>query len=160
MSATAPVVAGDHSGDDTAFAQTMIPHHAQAVQMSEMILSKRDIPAEVTAQATRIKDAQGPEIIKMTTWLQNWNEPASMTADHTMPGMSGEADLATLEAAQGVDAAKLFLTQMIAHHQGAITMAEKETAAGKNPEAVALAGSIVASQETEIQKMQKLLAGL
>ncbi|OOP60939.1 DUF305 domain-containing protein [Arthrobacter sp. SRS-W-1-2016] len=157
-SGSAPVAAGDHSSDDTMFAQSMIPHHAQAVDMSDTLLKKQNIPAAVTALATRIKAAQAPEIDKMTAWLQSWNESATMSASHSMTGMMGTDDMAKLDAAQGTEAAKLFLTQMIAHHQGAVAMAKTEAAAGKNSGAVALAKSIVASQEAEIQEMKNLLA--
>lgn len=160
MSSSSAAPVGDHSGDDTMFAQSMIMHHTQAVDMSDMILAKQDIPATVTALAEKIKAAQGPEITKMTTWLQNWNESATMAAGHTMSGMMSAEDMTKLEQAQGVEAAKLFLTQMIAHHQGAVAMSKTEAAAGKNPDAVALAQSIVTSQEAEIQEMKDLLAGL
>jgi uncharacterized protein (DUF305 family) len=159
-SSSAPAAASDHNAADVTFAQMMIPHHAQAVEMSEMILKKQDIPAEVTALATRIKDAQGPEIEKMTGWLTGWNESTQMPTGHSMDGMMGADDMSKLEAAQGVEAAKLFLTQMVAHHQGAVAMAKTETTDGKNPEAVQLAKDIVSSQEAEIKEMQTLLASL
>jgi uncharacterized protein (DUF305 family) len=159
-SSSAPGTAGDHNPDDTMFAQAMIPHHAQAVQMSDMILTKQNIPAPVTALATKIKAAQAPEIAKMTAWLKDWNETATMSSGHSMTGMMGADDMTKLEAAQGTEAAKLFLTQMIAHHQGAITMAKTEATAGQNTDALALAKNIATSQETEIQEMKVLLAGL
>lgn len=159
-SSSAPAEAGDHNGDDTMFAQMMIPHHTQAVQMSDMILTKQNIPAAVTALAGKIKTAQGPEIEKMTAWLKGWNESATMSAGMSMTGMMGADNMTKLDAAQGMDAAKLFLTQMIAHHQGAVAAAKTEAAAGKNTDALALAKSIAASQETEIQDMKKLLASL
>lgn len=159
-----PAAAADHNAADVTFAQRMIPHHAQAVEMSDIILAKTDIPAEVTALATRIKAAQGPEIAAMTSWLSAWNEPAEAAEGHTMSGsmegmMSGE-DMNKLQTAQGTEAARLFLTQMIAHHQGAITMATSETVDGQSTDAVALAKAIVSDQEAEIQKMQDLLATL
>lgn len=77
-----------------------------------------------------------------------------------MSGMMGEDDMTALGAAQGTEAAKLFLTQMIAHHEGAVVMAKTESTAGKNPEAVQLAKGIVTAQETEIQEMKGLLATL
>ena len=162
-SATTPA-AGEHNAADTMFARMMIPHHAQAVEMSDMMLKKQDIPAEVTALATRIKAAQGPEIAKMTGWLNNWNEPTQVPSGHSMDGsmdgMMGGADLKKLDAARGTDAAKLFLTQMTAHHEGAVKMAQTETTGGKYPDAVRLSKDIVASQETEIQEMRDLLATL
>jgi uncharacterized protein (DUF305 family) len=152
--------AAEHNAADTMFTQGMIPHHTQAVEMSDMMLKKKDIPASVTALATKIKAAQGPEITTMTGWLKSWNEPASMSAGHGMDGMMGEADMKQLDTAQGTEAAKLFLQQMIAHHEGAVMMAKTETTQGKNADAVQLSKNIVTAQEAEIQEMQKLLATL
>ncbi|WP_457964040.1 DUF305 domain-containing protein [Arthrobacter sp. D1-29] len=162
---SAPAASADHNAADVKFAQMMIPHHAQAVEMSDMILDKTEIPASVTALATKIKEAQGPEIDTMTGWLKSWNEPTEMAAGHSMSGsgMSGmmdEAAMKELQAAQGTDAARLFLTQMTAHHEGAVTMAKAETSEGKNPEAVDLSKKIVTAQEAEIKEMQELLATL
>ena len=166
--------AAEHNAADVMFAQMMIPHHAQAVEMSDMMLAKKDIPAEVTALATKIKAAQGPEIETMTGWLTSWNEPTQAPTGHDMSthstggmngmngmnGMMSDADMKELDAAQGTEAAKLFLTQMIAHHQGAIMMAKTETTGGKNPDAVGLSKAIVTAQEAEIQEMQALLTKL
>lgn len=161
-SSSAPVTAGDHKAADTMFAQMMIPHHAQAVEMSDMLLKKQSIPAAVTALATKIKAAQAPEIEKMTGWLKDWNESATMSGSMSggMSGMMGAEDMKKLDAAQGTEAAKLFLTQMIAHHQGAVMMAKTEEAEGKNPDAVALSKSIVTAQEAEIKEMKALLGTL
>ncbi|MBT2595638.1 DUF305 domain-containing protein [Arthrobacter sp. ISL-72] len=159
----------EHNAADTMFAQMMIPHHAQAVEMSEMMLSKENIPAPVTELATRIKKAQAPEIETMTAWLTSWNEPTEAPTGHDMAshsmasgmdGMMSDDDLKKLDAAQGTEAARLFLTQMIAHHEGAVVMAETEGTDGKNPDAVALAKIIASSQEKEIQEMKELLAAL
>lgn len=162
--ATSAAASAEFNDADTMFAQMMIPHHAQAVAMSDMILGKEGIPAPVTDLATKIKAAQGPEIEQMTGWLQSWGQPTEMPtdmpADHSMSGMMGEEDMAKLEAAQGTEAAKLFLTQMIAHHEGAVMMAKTETTDGKNAEAVQLSKQIVSTQETEIQEMKDLLATL
>ncbi|MFE5835318.1 DUF305 domain-containing protein [Arthrobacter sp. NPDC056493] len=155
--------AADHNAADVTFAQMMIPHHTQAVEMSDMMLKKDGIPAPVTALATTIKAAQGPEIQTMTGWLSGWNEPAMMPAGHaghSMNGMMSDADMKALDAAKGTEAARLFLKQMIAHHEGAIMMAKTENTAGKNADAVKLSKDIVTAQEAEIQEMQKLLATL
>ncbi|WP_104172928.1 DUF305 domain-containing protein [Arthrobacter sp. Y81] len=159
MSSSAPA-STEHNAADTMFAQGMIPHHEQAVEMSEMMLQKKDIPAAVTDLATRIKAAQAPEIETMTGWLKSWNESATMGTGHTRDGMMGEDDLKQLEAAQGTEAAKLFLKQMIAHHQGAVMMAKTETSQGKNADAIELSKKIVTAQEAEIKEMQDLLATL
>ncbi|WP_186467054.1 DUF305 domain-containing protein [Arthrobacter sp. UKPF54-2] len=152
--------AADHNAPDTMFAQGMIPHHAQAVQMSEMMLKKPGIDAKVTALASRIKAAQGPEIDRMTGWLRDWNESTQMPGGHAMSGMLGDDELKKLDAATGTEAAKLFLTQMIAHHEGAVEMANAEVRGGKNPEAIKLAKDVAASQTDEIKEMKGLLAAL
>lgn len=156
----AAAAAGKHNAADAEFARSMIPHHAQAVQMSDVVLAKSGIPAPVTALAGRIKAAQGPEIERMTGWLKGWNEPAGMPGGHTMDGMVDNGDIMELEAAQGHVAARLFLTHMIAHHRGAVAMAKKEGTDGNNPDALKLGKDIVAAQETEIKEMQELLAAL
>ena len=146
MSSSAPAASTEHNAADTMFVQGMIPHHEQAVEMSETMLKKKDIPASVTDLATRIRAAQAPEIETMTGWLKAWNESATMGAGHSMDGMMGDDDMKQLESAQGNEAAKLFLTQMIAHHQGAVMMAKTETAQGKNADAIKLSKNIVTAQ--------------
>ncbi|MDP9980675.1 uncharacterized protein (DUF305 family) [Pseudarthrobacter oxydans] len=160
MGSSAAPAAANHSGSDTMFVQGMIPHHAQAVEMSDIILKKQGIDARITALATKIKAAQAPEIEKMTGWLKAWNEPTQAPGGHSMTGMMSGEDLTQLDAAQGTEAAKLFLRQMIAHHEGAVEMANAEVRSGKNAEAIQLAKDIAASQTDEIQEMQELLAGL
>lgn len=159
-SSNAPAASAEHNAADVTFAQMMIPHHAQAVEMSDIMLTKQDIPAPVTALATNIKEAQGPEIQTMTGWLKDWNEPTEMASGHSMDGMLDEASLKELETAQGTEAAKLFLNQMIAHHEGAIMMANTETTYGKDSKAVDLSKQIVSAQEAEIKEMRDLLATL
>lgn len=161
MPATAaPLDTVTNNAADTMFVQGMIPHHSQAVEMSDIILQKQDIDPQVTDLATRIKAAQAPEISTMTGWLKAWNEPEKMAAGHEMTGMMGEGDLDELRAAEGTEAAKLFLTQMIAHHQGAVMMAKTEEAEGQNADAVTLCKDIITSQQAEIQEMQTLLGSL
>ncbi|MEO5779074.1 DUF305 domain-containing protein [Arthrobacter oryzae] len=161
MPATAaPLDTVTNNAADTMFVQGMIPHHSQAVEMSDIILQKQDLDPQVTALATKIKAAQAPEISTMTEWLKKWNEPEQMAAGHSMSGMVGEEDMSKLQAAQGADAAKLFLTQMIAHHQGAVMMAKTEEADGQNADALALSKEIIMSQQAEIQEMQTLLGSL
>ncbi|NUP58561.1 MAG: DUF305 domain-containing protein, partial [Pseudarthrobacter sp.] len=152
----------DHNQADSMFARMMIPHHAQAVEMSGIILAKPDMPAELTAVATKIKDAQAPEIGQMTGWLEAWNVPTAMS-DHSGHGMSGmvdDAGIGKLKAATGTEAERLFLEQMIGHHEGAIDMAQQEISAGKFPDALQLSHAIVEAQQAEITRMKQLLAGL
>ncbi|EFG79852.1 hypothetical protein HMPREF0591_0248 [Mycobacterium parascrofulaceum ATCC BAA-614] len=166
-SASAP---DGHRQADVVFAQHMIPHHQQAIEMSDIVLGKQGIDSRVVDLANRIKAAQGPEIQQMQTWLGQWAMPSQtmmpsqgMTpTQSTMPGMSGmsDEDMAALKNTQGVEASRLFLTQMIQHHRGAITMAQDEINSGGYPAATAMARSIAASQQQEIDTMQKLLASL
>ena len=143
------------------FAQMMIVHHQQAVEMSDIMLAKEGLDPQIIQLAEEIKAAQGPEIEKMTTWLQDWDEPMNSGHDSMdMDGMVSTDGLAQLEAVQGTEASRLFLTQMIAHHEGAISMAEEETANGSNPDALELAESVISEQGTEIEKMNGLLAAL
>jgi uncharacterized protein (DUF305 family) len=136
----------------------MIPHHEQAVEMSELVLSNPDTSAEVSALAQQIKDAQDPEIATMTQWLEDWGaEPMTDHDGHEMDGMLSEDEIDDLAAATGPDVDRLFLTGMIAHHEGAITMAETEVADGADPDAIALAEEIIATQQAEIDEMQEML---
>ena len=173
-----------HNDADVRFAQGMIPHHQQAIEMSDMLLGKQGIDPEVISLADEIKNAQGPEIEQMQGWLQEWGAssspaPATSTAmpGHDMPahqmpgrdmgkmpgmggsghGMMSEADMAALQNAQGAEASRLFLTQMIAHHKGAIMMAQQEIDNGQFPAAVEMARNIVSSQQAEIDTMQGML---
>ncbi|MDE8586034.1 DUF305 domain-containing protein [Arthrobacter sp. NQ4] len=162
MSSSMPSAGADHNQADIMFAQMMIPHHSQAVDMSDIILAKSDVPAEVTALATKIKGAQAPEIEQMTGWLSGWGAPNAMS-DHSGHGMSGmvdDAGIDKLKSATATEAAKLFLQQMIGHHEGAIDMAQQEIGAGKSPEAVKLGHDIVDAQQAEITQMKQLLATL
>lgn len=159
-SAAASGVAADHNSADAMFAQMMTPHHEQAVEMSEIMLAKDGLDPQITQLAEDIKAAQGPEIEKMTGWLEAWGEPTEMSGGHAMEGMMSPDDLAQLKAAEGDEASQMFLNQMIKHHEGAVAMAEEEVANGSNPDAVALAKQVVKDQEAEIEKMKDLLASL
>ncbi|GAA2174886.1 hypothetical protein GCM10009846_22560 [Agrococcus versicolor] len=152
----------DFNDADAMFASMMIPHHEQAVEMSEMLLAKDDVPADVADLAQRIMDAQAPEIDTMNTWLDEWGVDASEHEgmDHGDDGMMSDDEMAELEDATGPDASRIYLEQMIEHHEGAITMAEDEVADGQNPDAVDLAQTIVDTQQAEIEEMQQLLTAL
>ena len=144
---------------DVMFAQMMIPHHAQAIDMAEILLAKDDIDPQVTELAERIRIAQGPEIELMTSWLESWDESVEGSG-HSMEGVIPEEDMQALEAATGDDAARLFLDQMIAHHMGAVSMADTEIESGRNADATALAQQIVDDQRAEIETMTALLQTL
>lgn len=154
---------------DVHFTQMMIVHHQGAIDMAELAPG-RAASQEVEDLAARIEAAQQPEIDTMTGWLDSWGEEP-LDDDDTMPGMNhspmamggagGMAspdDLADLEDATGTDFDRLFLELMIAHHEGAVTMATMETRAGQNPDALALAEKMVTDQTAEIAEMKALLA--
>jgi uncharacterized protein (DUF305 family) len=160
-SSSSAVAAGAHNQADVTFAQNMIPHHQQAIQMSDIILAKQGIVPRVVQLANDIKAAQGPEIQQMQGWLGQWGVPTmSMAPRMTMSGMLPDQAVAALQNAQGVDASRQFLTGMIQHHQGAIAMAQDEIKSGQYPPAIALAHSIVTGQQQQITTMQELLASL
>jgi uncharacterized protein (DUF305 family) len=163
-SAASTPAEGSHNDADVMFASMMIPHHQQAIEMSDMVLAKDGIDAAVIDLAQQIKDAQAPEIAQMKGWLVGWGanpSPSGMSdMDNGGDGTMSQADMDALDQATGSDAARLFLTGMVKHHQGAITMAQEEVANGENPEAKKLAGSIITSQQAEIEKMNTLLESL
>ncbi|WP_159615637.1 DUF305 domain-containing protein [Arthrobacter zhaoguopingii] len=175
-SSSPAVSAGLSNAADMEFAAGMIPHHEQAVEMSDRMLAKTGIDPEVKALATRIKAAQAPEIRTMKTWLDAWGKPGAdggSGAGHgsghggedtagggTGDGMMSGEQLEELAGAEGDEASRLFLAGMIEHHKGAIDMAEQELDAGADPGARDLAASIVQAQEAEIKEMEALLARL
>jgi len=151
----------EHNDADIAFAQMMIPHHQQAVDMAKMAAEKAG-DQKVKDLASRIEGAQDPEIRQLTGMLQQWGAP---TESSDMPGMDhGSGDgmmtddqMAQLDQATGAAFDTMWLQMMIEHHQGAVTMAKTELAQGSNPEAKALAQKIVDAQEAEITEMQGML---
>ncbi len=145
---------------DVMFAQMMIPHHAQALEMAEIMLDKDGLDPEVVTLVEQIRDAQGPEIELMTDWLADWDAPLLDPADPEvaeMDGMVPAEGIDQLRAAEGAEAEQLFLAQMIEHHVGAVDMAEEEIADGIDPAAIALAEEIITAQQTEIEQMTAML---
>ena len=152
---------------DIQFTMMMIPHHKQAVEMSDMILAKSGIDPKVTDLAQQIRDAQQPEIKQMKSWLKKWNaDMGSMNGDGMsgmnggMNGMMSDDDMQALEKATGAEASRIFLEGMTEHHEGAIAMAADEIENGKDPDVIALAEEITSSQAAEIETMKELLAAL
>ncbi|WP_241237047.1 DUF305 domain-containing protein [Georgenia faecalis] len=155
---------------DVTFLRGMIPHHEQAVIMSETLLAAPGVPADVTTAAEAIIAAQGPEIDEMTTLLQGCggevavgvhdHEAHGHGGDHEIHGMLTAAELDALAEAEGTGAARLYLEHMIAHHEGAVAMAREHGETGAQPEVLALSERIVADQEAEIDELAALLSGL
>jgi len=166
MSAAPSTADGQHNAADVAFAQQMIVHHQGAIEMADLAPS-RAASQQVKDLAGRIKAAQGPEIQQMQGWLgmggmgsQGQMTSGGVTTTMSMPGMMSDADMQQLTAASGTDFDRLFLQQMIVHHQGALEMADTELAQGSNTAALALARSIKTSQTAEITEMQQMLQTL
>ncbi|OWA07580.1 DUF305 domain-containing protein [Streptomyces sp. CS159] len=152
-----------HNAQDVAFAQGMIPHHRQALEMARLA-ADRSASAGVEDLAARIEKAQDPEITTMTGWLTAWGEevPESMPGmDHSahsgMPGMMGDEDMAKLKEASGREFDTMFLTMMVEHHEGAVEMAGTEKAKGRYAPAKDLADAIATAQNAEITEMNELL---
>ena len=152
--------AADVNNADMQFTMMMIPHHEQAVEMADMILAKDGIDERVITLAEQIKAAQGPEIELMESWLDEWGTPMGDMDGMDHGGMMSDTDMQALEDATGAEASRLFLEQMIVHHEGAIEMAQDEVDNGQNPDVVTLAENIIASQTTEIATMEDILATL
>jgi uncharacterized protein (DUF305 family) len=152
-----------HNADDVAFAQQMIPHHSQALDMAKLVPSRSTNP-KVIDLASRIEKAQDPEIQQMRGWLTGWGATPGTTQesmpgmDHDMPGMMSDADMQKLDQAKGPEFDKMWLDMMIKHHQGAVDMAKTELGKGGNADAKALAQKIIDAQQAEITEMQGLLS--
>lgn len=146
-----------HNGQDVMFSRMMIPHHQQAITMSEHELTVGTDPA-VKGLARRIKQDQAPEIRTMRGWLAAWHASA------THGGMMGRHDhgeemmeLQQFQQARGRQADRLYLRLMIQHHQGAVDMAHHEQRHGQDPKAKQLATSIANSQQAQIMEMRHML---
>ncbi|MDP2287269.1 MAG: DUF305 domain-containing protein [Actinomycetota bacterium] len=159
---------GKGAAGDIAFAQMMIPHHQQAIQMSDIALKYAKSP-QLLKLAKQIKAAQNPEITTMRGWLRGWGAPISPSANHSVSGgmhgtsmgstgMMSDAYMAKLAGARGAAFDTMWLQMMITHHQGAITSARQVLKTTSNGLVQKLAKSIIAGQSTEIATMKQLLA--
>ena len=159
-----PGASAEANQADIMFARMMIPHHQQAIEMSEIILAKDGVDADVVELAEQIKAAQAPEIEQLESWLDDWGAPSMMDGDSGdmggmgMDGMLSDDEIEALEAADGAAGTTLFLEGMIEHHEGAIDMAEQHQRNGENEAELELSASIITSQTAEIERMQELLA--
>ena len=159
-SSSAPHSADAAAQADIDFAMNMIAHHQQAIEMSDVLLGTQGADPEVAELAERIKAAQQPEIDTMTRWLTAWGEDPAMGGMRHGDGMMSPDDMAALEDADGPTASRLFLEQMIVHHEGAIEMAEQELAEGKDARARDLAQRVIDDQTAEIAEMRSMLDAL
>ncbi|ABM11025.1 MULTISPECIES: DUF305 domain-containing protein [Mycolicibacterium] len=165
----APLITGDPAGynaADIAFAYDMVPHHAQAIDLSRTALERSTNP-ELTALAQQIVATQQPEINILNVFLVQWNEnpenrsgPDDGGPERALPGTVDEATITKLESLSGPEFDKLWLQSMIGQHQGAVELANTEIADGANVDAIAIARNIVAAQEAQIAQMTQMLEGL
>ena len=150
----------DFNDADVIFAQTMIPHHQQAIEMSDIALDPNSgASAAIVALATQIKGAQDPEISQMKNLLTTWGKSMEMgSMDHSsmMGGMLSLEEIDTLGQLKGAEFDKAWAKGMIAHHEGAIAMANEVLANGKNSEILALANAVVSGQSAEIKTLKPL----
>ena len=145
----------DFSSADLMFAQMMIPHHQQAVDISYMALANTQ-NADVRALAESIITHQSTEMVTMKSWLDAAGVSLDDSHSMHMQGMLTEAQLAELEAAKDGAFDKLWLTGMIAHHEGALLMA-KDVTDSSNTEVADFAEHVIEDQTGEIAKMKDLL---
>lgn len=154
------------NGADVQFATDMIPHHAQAIEMVALTQG-RVLDPEVAAIADEIRGAQEPEIQTMTTWLTDWGQDvpdASSSMDmggddmSSMSGMMSPDEMTGLAEASDAEFQDMWIEMMIAHHTGAIEMAQAEQGNGEFPDAIALAKEIESAQQIEIEQLEGLLS--
>lgn len=151
------------SDADVAFAQEMIPHHEQAIEMADIALDPlRGAGLEVKALAEAIKAGQDPEIALMKGWLDAWSQPEMGEMEghdmSSMQGMMSVADMEALERASGAAFDTKWLEMMIKHHEGAVSMAKKVQSGGQYADVRALAEQVIAAQTNEIAEMRELLS--
>ena len=156
--------------DDAQFARMMIPHHHQAVLMSQLAPGRAADP-DIVALADRIIVEQGVEINSMQFWQQVSGEP--VTDPHTayeamldMPmmleqmGMASRAEMDQLAASSGTAFDRLYLELMIEHHEGAIRMLEHLLIHGSDQFLQALGNDMMSAQAVQIWQMQQMLAAM
>jgi uncharacterized protein (DUF305 family) len=154
----------EHNAADVAFAEDMIPHHRQAVDMTAMVPS-RSTNADLLVMATHISSDQQAEILTMKGLLAQWGvqdapsheNPKDQSGMH-MAGMVDGATLNTIQSLSGPSFDALWMTSMISHHQGAIAMARNEIDQGRSSDAIKLAKMIISAQQREIAQMNHLLS--
>jgi uncharacterized protein (DUF305 family) len=146
---------GAYTDDELMFASMMIPHHSQAITISDLALANTTNP-EILSFATAIRDAQAPEIAQMQSWLDQSDYSGTHAGHMDMGGMLSDEELAELSTAKGSAFDRLFLEGMIAHHEGAIDMLSM-IKNSTNSEVKKLSADIFTSQSAEIEAMKALL---
>ncbi len=163
------IAGNSYSPDDVKFMQDMIPHHNQAVQMAELV-SDRTNNQELRDVAGRIDASQVDEIDFMDGWLSDRGEAvpettahSAMHMSHVMAGMASPENMARLAELEGTEFDRLFLTLMIAHHEGAVTMVEElleQPGSAYDPVLFQFVNDVTNDQSQEIERMNAMLASL
>ncbi|MEN9620132.1 MAG: hypothetical protein RL499_325 [Actinomycetota bacterium] len=182
VTATATAPAPSESSAEAGFARDMQVHHGQAIEMALLVRDRSDDP-EIRLLALDIATAQAQQQGQMFAWLAMWGLPQTSSepemewlsrpvidgsagheghGDHTpgepMPGVATFEQMQALEDATGVEAERIFLELMIAHHQGGVEMAEAVLARSTQPQVTTLANGMVMLQSKELDYMAELLA--
>jgi uncharacterized protein (DUF305 family) len=150
----------DHNDADVTFAQQMVPHHEEAIEMARLAERAKDVGPDVRDLAEAIAGAQRPEIITMRGWLAEWDEHdthGEHAAGGHGGGMTTDGRMYQLRTSSGATFDRLWLESMIEHHEGAVTMAEREMRDGEYSDAIDLAHDITRIQAREIDEMKELL---
>ena len=154
----------EYNDADRDFVEMMVPHHHQAVLMAELASSRAE-DDQVARFAQRIGDTQKGEIAVLQAWLEERDLPrASLTptgehAEH-MAGMLTQAQLDELAAARGAAFDRLFVKRMIAHHEGAVAMADRALSDGSEAINRTFAADVAATQSAEITRLREILLTL
>ncbi|WP_336214145.1 DUF305 domain-containing protein [Nonomuraea sp. LPB2021202275-12-8] len=146
---------------DVRFAEGMIPHHRQALEMTGLA-PNRTTTRSIRTIADQIALTQQPEIKVMSDWLTTVGRPVPGTHAHGEDGygMATEAQLTALRAARGAAFDRMFLELMIRHHEGAVKMAGEQIAGGRDQRMRLMARDVAAGQSIEITRMRETLDGL
>ena len=163
------IAVSSYSPDDVLFMQDMIPHHHQAIEMAELVADRTNRP-ELVDVAGRIDVSQDDEIAFMQQWLRERGERVpdptaheAMQTDHKMAGMATPEQMAELAQSEATDFDRLFLSLMITHHEGAVTMVEElleQPGSAYDPVLFEFTNDVTNDQSAEIERMNALLVGL
>jgi uncharacterized protein (DUF305 family) len=147
-----------HNPADLAFVRDMLTHHRQARDLMASA-GENTTNSDVLASAQQLTTAQQTENQALTAWLMQWgDDPYDYDGMDTLtPGMVNQATMNRLRSLQGLEFDRLWLQSVLAYHQGAMEMAQSEVAMGQNPDAVAMANSILSTRPSEIDRIRKLL---
>jgi uncharacterized protein (DUF305 family) len=159
--ATSPVPAAgaEFNEADVAFAQGMLVHHEQALEMAEMAGTAAADP-ELAELASQLSATLGPQITSMTDLLTVWGEPTEMDMDMpgmSMPGMASEEEMAALSETSGAEFDRMFTQMMVSHHGGALQMCQEVETGGVNPDVRELAATVKEEQSAQLDTLETML---